>query len=209
MMLVDHQILFRDGLCSLLGLHNEVEVVATASSTEDALELAQHTLPDVVVTDVDLGHPGDGLKLLAHLQAEVPSARLIVCTARDDLPTLVHALRAGALAFIPKQLNAAHFVERLEDVLAGRYLLSSGLGQRLVADFGQVAVASSTVALSTREVEVLELISAGLSNQQIADRLDIRTATVRKHERALRTKLHVEDRAAVAHYGSRGWYQRA
>ncbi|QNN51275.1 response regulator [Nocardioides mesophilus] len=194
----DHPV-FREGFAALLAGIDAVEVVGTAASGLEALELADRLVPDVVVMDVQM--PGlDGIEATRRLLAAHPGTGVVVLTMSEEDGTLVDALRAGARGYLLKGAEPAEVVRAITTVAAGGVVFGAVLAGR-VADFLAQGASGAGRAeevfgmLTAREREVLDLVAAGLSNGQIAARLYLSQKTVRNHVHAILSKLPAVDRA--------------
>jgi DNA-binding NarL/FixJ family response regulator len=197
----DHQ-LFREGLIALLQGAEGTQVVGSAGSGAEALEVVAATQPDVVLMDISM--PGmSGIDATVQLLDLRPQTRVVMLTMLDDDDSLFAALRAGAHAYLLKGADSADVLRTLTGVMAGEAVFGPGIALRLTAFFqrdgGQGRAAAPFPELTERESEVLELVADGHDNATIAVRLHISSKTVANNVSAILTKLHLRDRAqAVA-----------
>jgi DNA-binding NarL/FixJ family response regulator len=216
-MIVDDHPLFRQGLRNLLATHGDLCVVAEASDGEEAIECAQGVRPDVVLMDVSLPTL-NGLQATRQLKGLCPDVSVVVLTAYDDEEQVYHAIRAGASAYHAKDVSPERLVEVIRQVSQGRFVIGdqvldeAGVGEWLLAEarrFGGGILDEETKflsPLSSREMEILELIIKGMSNKEIAYQLGISHQTVKNHMTAILSKLGVADRTQAAVYAlRRGW----
>lgn len=197
--IVEDHVIFRDGLKTLLATTPEIEVVGEASSAEEAVARVGESRPDIVLMDVKL--PGmSGIEATRHIVAADPSVHVLVITMFDDAPSVFAAMQAGARGYVLK--GAAH-EELLRAILAvadGEAIFSAAIAERMIHYFsaqnpGRVALFKE---LTEREHEVLAHLAQGLSNSEIARRLELRPKTVRNHVSNIVSKLQVENRAEAA-----------
>lgn len=197
--IVEDHVIFRDGLKTLLATTPEIEVVGEASSAEEAVARVGESRPDIVLMDVKL--PGmSGIEATRHIVAADPSVHVLVITMFDDDPSVFAAMQAGARGYVLK--GAAH-EELLRAILAvadGEAIFSAAIAERMIHYFsaqnpGRVALFKE---LTEREHEVLAHLAQGLSNREIARRLELRPKTVRNHVSNIVSKLQVENRAEAA-----------
>jgi DNA-binding NarL/FixJ family response regulator len=211
-LIADDQPVVRDGLAMLLGLIDDVEVVATAADGLEAVERARSERPDVVL--MDLRMPGlEGAEATREIVASLPGTRVLVLTTYADDEFLFPALRAGAHGYLTKDATAEEIEHAIRDVAAGRTHLDPAIQQRLVTavvDRGPATRGSGAAAapelpdgLTPRELEVLRLIAAGLSNGEIADELFLSHATVKTHVNRIFAKTGARDRAQAVLYAYR------
>lgn len=192
---VDDHPVVREGLVSILKDEPDFDVVGSAGSAEDLLTLVDRAKPDVVLIDLELPEM-NGVQAIERLAQTAPQTRLIVFTAYDTEEKIADALRAGAKGYLLKGASADRIGRAMRDVHAGGSALEPRVASRLVA---RLRGASPSTTLTSREREVLRLISQGQSNRQIAKRLSITERTVKYHVGSILNKLGADNRAqAVA-----------
>ena len=196
--LVDDQAMVRQGLRLILELAGH-DVVAEAGDGAEAVAAVGRHRPDVVL--MDLRMPGmDGVEATRRIIASGSSSRVLALTTFDVDALVVEALRAGAAGFLVKDVTSAGLVDAVERVAAGEPVLAPQVLSRVMEHYvGTPPVAPERAAalaeLSEREREVLALIGAGSSNDEIAAELVISMATVKTHVRHIFAKLDLRDRA--------------
>jgi len=191
----DHPV-FREGFAALLGNIDGVEVVGTASDGDEAVAAARDLAPDVIVMDVQM--PGkDGLEATRAVLAERPETGVVVLTMSEEDATVFAAIRAGARGYLLKGAEPEEVVRAITTVAGGGVVFGAVLAHRIADFFASApsAAESRFPTLTARELEVLNLVAAGLSNAQIAGRLYLSQKTVRNHVHAVLTKLQATDRA--------------
>lgn len=201
LLVADDQELIRDGLASILGGHEGLDVVGTAADGAEAVRLARALRPDVTL--MDLRMPGtDGLGATRQLMGDPrPSTRVVVLTTFDDDDLVVAALRAGASGFLLKDLPRQQLVEAIHAVHDGDLRLAPSITRRLVER--QVAQepdperARQLERLSERETDVLRLVAKGATNSEIAGQLFLSESTVKTHVGHLLGKLAARDRVQL------------
>lgn len=202
MIVEDHELL-REGLALMVGRAPDLEVVALASSGEEALERWDEARPDLVLLDLRL--PGmSGTELCTRLKERKPSIQVVILSAHEELTVILEAVQAGACAYIPKDISARDLVENLRRVRDEGSLLEPFLAKRLLSELTrrpspggpaiQRAAPDSGPALSAREMEILRQVVAGASNKEIAAGLSISNFTVANHLKNIYRKLGVKDR---------------
>ncbi|MFE4173414.1 response regulator [Streptomyces sp. NPDC056909] len=198
-LLVDDHPLFREGLAAAVDLDDGFTVVAEAATGEDALVEAARTAPDLVV--MDLGLPGlSGLETTRRLLTARPETRVVVMTMSEDDDNLLAAMRAGARGYLLKGALREEILHALHTVGRGGAVFSPRMAERLGSLFAAVGGSPAKEAfptLTAREREILDLLAAGLSYRQIAQRLFVVDKTVRNHVGAIFAKLQVHDRASA------------
>ncbi|MEJ2558202.1 MAG: response regulator transcription factor [Anaerolineae bacterium] len=202
LILVDDHEIVRIGLRMLLQAQPDIEIVAEASSGEEAIELVQTYQPDVVLMDVTM--PGmSGMEATRQLRASCPAAAILALTIHEEEDYFFQMLEAGASGYIPKRVAADELIRAIRTVFLGEVFLHSSLAGVLVKDFLQQGGVTSDVelaCLTEREQEVLTLIAKGLTNKQIGQQLDISPKTVARHRDNVANKLHLSNRAELARY---------
>lgn len=198
--LVDDQPLVRNGIASLLEAHGH-EVVGEASDGQEALELVRRSRPDMVLMDLRMPVL-DGLSATRLLKTEHPDLKVVILTVSDDEQDLIEAVRSGAHGYLLKDLEAHEFFEAIDAVEHGESVIPPRLARHLWEEFSRISTRepepSGEDALTDREHEVLRLVAAGNTNQEIADRLSISENTVKFHMRGILDKLHLRNRTEVA-----------
>ncbi len=203
----DDQRVVRDGLTMLLGLIDDVEVVGSAGDGIEAVELARRERPDVVLMDLRMPRM-EGAAATREIRAALPDTQVLVLTTYADDESLFPALEAGARGYLTKDSSAEEIAEAISAVVAGRTHLDAAVQERLVAavlgrEPGAPTAVSASEApdeLTPREVEVLKLIAAGLSNAEIAETLVVSAATVKTHVNRIFYKTGARDRAQAVRY---------
>jgi two-component system nitrate/nitrite response regulator NarL len=201
-LIADSHVLFREGLQSLLTREAGFIIVGHAACEREVVETAQFVAPDLVLLDLDLP-PAGGLCALQALLALREDLAVVILTAREHDDGLGDAIRLGAQGYLSKSIPFASLVAALHGVVRGELALTRAAMRQLLEAYrsegqGYALAAESLSALTTREVEVLRLLLAGLSNRAIAEDLVISEHTVKVHVHRLLDKLHVDNRAQAA-----------
>src|ERR1044071_9160289 len=205
----DHPI-FRDGLCKLLALEEDFEVVAQASDGREVLDVLQQYEPDILLLDLKM--PGlDGLGTLQRLQALRNRTRVIVLTASDDKNEFVQAMKLGTSGIVLKQTATELLIKSIRKVHAGEIWLDSHTTAAVIRQF--VAAEETPVPqmpaptrererspLSQREREIVALVAQGFKNKEMAEKMFISEQTVKNHLHNIFDKLGVSDRLELALY---------
>jgi two-component system, NarL family, response regulator DevR len=200
-LLVDDHEVVRRGLRELLGDEPDIEVIAEASSADEALAVAMHVEPDVAVVDVRLGD-GDGVTLCRELRSKPNPPKCLVLTAFDDEEAMVGAIMAGASGYLLKQVRGQDVVNAVREVAAGRSLLDPLTTARVLDKFRHPHD-DVLAKLTDRERSVLELIGDGLSNREIAERLFLAEKTVKNYVTSVLAKLGMQRRTQAAAWVAR------
>ncbi len=214
-MIVDDHPLFRQGLRDVLETDPHLQVIGEAADGEVAIQSAQVLQPDVILMDINLPTM-NGLQASQRIRAQGLTARIIALTGYDEASQVVYAIRSGAAAYCPKDIMPEALIEVIYAVHKGYYVVGekkmkeTELMRWLEERVGPAALDSFTeepfVPLSPREMEILEYVTSGHSNKEIAYKLGISHQTVKNHMTAILRKLRVEDRTQAAVLALRnGW----
>lgn len=202
-LIVDDQRLMREGLRMLLEMEDDFEVVGEAADGQAALDACAQLAPDIVLMDIRM--PGmDGVEATRRLLQRDPSARVIILTTFDDDQYVFEGLRAGALGYLLKDLSGEELARAIRTVAHGGALIEPSIARKVFAEFARLAPAARDAneglaePLSEREIEVLRLIAAGLSNREIAQRLFLAEGTVKNYVTNVLSKIGVHDRTQAA-----------
>jgi DNA-binding NarL/FixJ family response regulator len=200
-LVADDQATVRDGLVTLLGLAEGIEVVGDAADGEEAVQLTLERRPDVVLMDLRMPRL-DGAGATARIMAEVPGTAVLVLTTYADDDSLAGALRAGARGYLTKDAGRAELAAAVRAVASGQATFAQEIAERLVRGFTTAAprpgLRERFPALTAREADVLEAITLGHNNTQIAADLFLSVATVKSYINAIFAKLGARDRAHAA-----------
>ncbi len=191
----DHPI-FRFGMRTLLTAMSDMTVVGEAVTGEEAIQLTETLLPDLVLMDIHM--PGiNGIEATARIRAQHPRTAILIVTMLDD-DSVFAAMRAGARGYLLKGAEPSETLRAIRAVASGEAIFSPGVAQRVMDYFALPSVASVNPAalaqLSEREREVLTLLAQGLTNAAIAERLVLSPKTVRNYISEIYSKLQVADR---------------
>jgi DNA-binding NarL/FixJ family response regulator len=215
-LIVDDHALYRVGIRNILEREPDLEIVAEADDARTALDASFATNPDVILMDLSLPSPG-GIETTQRVKRELPSAAIVVLSTEEDEDALFEAIKAGAAAFILKDIAPEDLVMIIRRVVAGEYLINDkvfskpAVASRVLKEFRELAVYGQEAApifapLSPREVEILDNIAQGLTNKQVAYALSISEQTVKNHMSSILRKLSVNDRTQAVVYAMRqGW----
>jgi DNA-binding NarL/FixJ family response regulator len=215
-LIVDDHALMRMGIRQILEREPDFEIVAEADDSRTAIDASFATNPDVILMDLSLPAPG-GIETTQRIKRELPATAIVVLSTEEDEDALFEAIKAGAAAFILKDISPEDLVMIIRRVVAGEYLINDkvfskpAVASRVLKEFRELAVYGQEAApifapLSPREVEILDNIAQGMTNKQVAYALSISEQTVKNHMSSILRKLSVNDRTQAVVYAMRqGW----
>ena len=215
-LIVDDHALYRVGIRQILEREPDLEIVAEADDARTALDASFATNPDVILMDLSLPSPG-GIETTQRVKRELPSTSIIVLAVSEDEDALFDAIKAGAAAFILKDVGPDDLVTIIRRVVSGEYLINDkvfakpSVASRVLKEFRALAVYGQEAApifapLSPRDVEILDNIAQGMTTKQVAYSLSISEQTVKNHMSSILRKLSVNDRTqAVVYAMKQGW----
>jgi len=196
-LVVDDHTIVRKGICALLATEEGINVVAEASDGAEAIRAAAATRPDVVL--MDLVMPGmDGVEATAEILQQRPGTRVLVLTSYTTDDRVLAAVRAGAAGFHLKDADPEELARAIRQVHAGQTSLDPLVTRKLMEQIARPSGEPGVEALTPREVEVVQLIARGLSNQEIGEALFITEVTVRTHVSNILSKLGLASRTQAA-----------
>jgi DNA-binding NarL/FixJ family response regulator len=215
-LIVDDHALFRVGISNILGREREFDVVGEAADGRAALEMAGITSPNIVLMDLSLPAPG-GLETTQRIRREYPAVAVVVMAQDEDEESLFASIKAGAAAFVIKDISPDDLIHVIRRVSQGEFLINDkvfskpAVASRVLKEFRELAVYGQEAQpifapLSPREVEILDNIAQGMTNKQVAYALSISEQTVKNHMSSILRKLAVNDRTQAVVYAMRqGW----
>jgi DNA-binding NarL/FixJ family response regulator len=215
-MIVDDHPLFLEGLHGVLETVEGLRVVGSATDGQEALDIARRLMPDVVLLDINLPSM-NGMQVARQLRVDLPNTAVIMLTAYHDENQVFHAVRAGASAYYPKDVEPDTLIDAIRQVSQGYYVIEENtltkpeLAEWITERFDELGAfwegaEDMFMPLSDREMEILQLITRGMSNKQVALELGISHQTVKNHMTSILRKLAVNDRTQAAVYALRkGW----
>ena len=200
----DHQIV-RQGVQAFLETQPDIDVVGEAGSGKEAVCLADHYIPDVILMDLVMPGGVDGVEATRQVKKTSPRTQVVVLTSYHEDEHIFPAIRAGALSYILKNISSEELADVIRMASRSEAVLHPHVAARLIHEVqGHTEVMTNPYTeLSERELEVLRLIAAGMSNAQIAEQLVISEKTVKGHVSNILGKLHLSDRTKAAVYAWR------
>ncbi|MBB5214874.1 response regulator [Parapusillimonas granuli] len=205
-LLIDDHTLFRSGVRLLLKRQSDFEIVAEAADGIEGLKRARELTPDVILLDLNM--PGlSGLEVLQILSQDLPDCAVIVLTVSEEGDELAEALRHGARGYLIKNIDADALVTGIRRAVAGEPVIDPAMTGRLIDQFRKQAATparpendAQRSKLSTREMQVAQLLARGASNKVIARELNVTESTVKIHVQNVLKKLNLTSRVQIAVY---------
>lgn len=205
LLLVDDHNLFRDGLRELISHWDEFRVIGEASNGQEAVDLCRQNLPDIVLMDVQMPILG-GVEATRLILSDSPSIHVVMLTMSVEEKDLFEALRQGAKGYILKNISAQQLRERLHEAAHGEVPFSSSVAVKILAEFNRQKTNEVNVpfeSLTENEIQILQLVAEGLSNEEISARMFLSVHTVKKQLSNVMQKLHLNNRVQAAVYAIR------
>lgn len=199
----DHNVL-RQGMAQVLDTQPDITVVAQARTGKKAYQLAMQHRPDVILMDINMPEM-DGVAATQQITAELPQTGIIILTMyrRDDY--VFEAIKAGASGYLLKEVELDELLSAIRAVAQGEAVIDPSIAGRVLDELRQPrqAPAEEVPELATRDLEILQLVAQGLSNQEIADQLFLAEKTIRNRLSLIFKRLHLENRTQAALYALR------
>jgi DNA-binding NarL/FixJ family response regulator len=204
-LIVDDHALFRQGVRNAIEREEEFEVVGEAGDGIEALDKARELQPDLILMDISMPH-SDGLEAVSAIKREWPGMRIIMLTVHDEDENLFEAIKRGAEGFLSKKVRASNLLDSLRNAMRGVLPLSGPMTGKILKEFARLAeIEAEYLAgqLTPREKQVLQKVSEGLNNREIALSLCLSENTVKVHVSHILNKLRVQTRSQAAVYARR------
>ena len=203
LLIAEDHTLIREGLRSLLASHPDLEVIGEAADGREAVQQAEKLSPALVLMDLSMPRMS-GVEAIREIKKKWPKMKVLALTVNDSEEYVLAALRAGAEGYILKNSTRDELVQAIQDVLAGKRVLSPGISEKVIEGYlagkKDVSLQSPWETLTRREREVLKLIGEGNKSKEIADYLCISLHTVEKHRSNLMEKLNLHSLSGLVSY---------
>jgi len=203
-LLVDDHAVVRQGVRTFLETQADLSVVGEAGSGEEAVELAEQHVPDVVLMDLIMPDM-DGVEATRKVKQVSPRSQVVILTSYHEDEHIFPALKAGALSYVLKDLSAEELAEAVRKAAKGEAVLHPRVAARVIKELQGLRdnKVNPFTELSERELEVLKLIADGMSNAEMAAKLVLSEKTIKGHVSNILSKLHLADRTQAAVYAWR------
>jgi DNA-binding NarL/FixJ family response regulator len=203
-LIVDDHIMFREGLAALLKAQKDMQVVGEAGTVQEAISLATKLQPDIVLMDFGLPD-GTGIDATRAILAKNPGIKVVFLTVQDSIDRVFSAIRIGASGYLMKNLSSANMIVSLRGLANGEAPISRKMTLEILREFSHQGFAtksnySGPSELTMREVEILQELTKGFSNQEIAAHLSVSEITIKNHVHHILKKLGLNNRREAARY---------
>jgi DNA-binding NarL/FixJ family response regulator len=203
-LLADDHTIVREGLRSLLLSDGGIQVIGEARNGREAVALAKELRPDIVVMDIAMPLL-NGLEATRQILSALPKTKVLILSAHSDDAYIDRVVAVGAVGFLIKQTSAQILAKAIHEVMAGNAFYSPQVSKRLNGHYDKPDTAGGLMVkkatgLTSRELEVIQLVAEGHANKQVAADLNISIKTVEKHRQHLMDKLNIHDTAGLTRY---------
>jgi DNA-binding NarL/FixJ family response regulator len=202
-LLADDHTIVREGLRALLLADKGIEIVGEARNGREAVEMALALHPDIVVMDIAMPVL-NGLEATRQILATAPATKILILSAHSDDAYIDRVLAVGAVGFLIKQTSAQILATAIHEIIAGNVIYSPRVSKRVREHYHRPdkngTLVKKATGLTSRELEVIQLVAEGSANKQVASELKISIKTVEKHRQHLMDKLNIHDTAGLTRY---------
>ncbi|WP_249869573.1 response regulator [Oceanobacillus saliphilus] len=199
-LIVDDHAHAREAIREILEEHDDFLIVGEGKNGEEAIMLTEELMPDIILMDIQMPIM-DGLEATKRIKLKFPYVKIVMITVSDDITDLFAALKQGAQGYLLKNIQSEAWCDHLRAFALDEVPMSKEIAFQILKEFPQRKAATKEKSpLSTREIEVLQLVAKGLSNKEISEILFISEHTVKSHLKNILSKLHLENRVQLASY---------
>jgi DNA-binding NarL/FixJ family response regulator len=199
-LIVDDHAHAREGIREILEEYEDFLIIGEGKNGEEAIQLTEELMPDIILMDIQMPVM-NGLEATKIIKHKFPYVKIVMITVSDDITDLFDALKKGAQGYLLKNLESEAWREHLRAFALDEVPMSKEIAFQILKEFPQnKAIAKKNTPLSSRELEVLQLVAKGLSNREISESLFISEHTVKSHLKNILSKLHLENRVQLTSY---------
>jgi len=201
-LIVDDHTVVRDGLQALISAEPGMQVIGSAADGLEAVRMARELEPDVILLDLVMPRM-DGVQTTLEIRSKNPDARILVLTSFAENHQVFSAIKAGAMGYLMKDTSSEELIQAIRDTYHYRPAMQPKIARKLMQDIQSQDKEDSDYTLTEREIEILQLVALGKTNQEIADDLVLSERTVRTHITNILAKLGLSNRTQAALYALR------
>ncbi|KKE79266.1 MULTISPECIES: response regulator [Bacillaceae] len=199
-LIVDDHAHAREAIREILEEHTDFVIVGEGKNGEEAIKLTEELMPDIILMDIQMPVM-DGLEATKRIKLKFPYVKIVMITVSDDITDLFDALKKGAQGYLLKNIQPEAWSEHLRAFALDEVPMSKEIAFQILKEFPQNKTKTiKKTPLSTREMEVLQLVAKGFSNREISESLFISEHTVKSHLKNILSKLHLENRVQLTSY---------
>jgi DNA-binding NarL/FixJ family response regulator len=199
-LIVDDHAHAREGIREILEEYEDFVIVGEGKNGEEAIKLTEELMPDIILMDIQMPFM-NGLEATKRIKLKFPYVKIVMITVSDDITDLFDALKKGAQGYLLKNLESEAWREHLRAFALDEVPMSKEIAFQILKEFPQSKpITKEKTPLSTRELEVLQLVAKGLSNREISETLFISEHTVKSHLKNILSKLHLDNRVQLTSY---------
>ena len=202
-LIVDDHPLLREGIRQVIELEKDLKVCGEASSANEAIDLINRNMPDVVIVDITLAGNVNGIELIKSLNERFPEIRTLVLTMHDESLYAERAIRAGARGYIMKEVASKNIINAIRTILEDELYLSETVSKKIIDKLvrgSADALGISVDILSNREFEIFQLVGNGFSTKEMARKLNLSIYTVESHKKNIKEKLNLRNTSDLSKY---------
>lgn len=198
-LIVDDHSHAREGIREILEEYEDFLIIGEGKNGEEAIKLTEELMPDIILMDIQMPVM-NGLEATKRIKLTFPYVKIVMITVSDDITDLFDALKKGAQGYLLKNIQSEAWYEYLKAFALDEVPMSKEIAFQILKDFPQSTMTKEQTPLSTRELEVLQLVAKGLSNREISETLFISEHTVKSHLKNILSKLHLDNRVQLTSY---------
>ena len=198
-LIVDDHSHAREGIREILEEYEDFLIIGEGKNGEEAINLTEELMPDIILMDIQMPVM-DGLEATKRIKHKFPYVKIVMITVSDDITNLFDALKKGAQGYLLKNIQSEAWYEYLKAFALDEVPMSKEIAFQILKEFPQSTRSKEKIPLSTRELEVLQLVATGLSNREISETLFISEHTVKSHLKNILSKLHLDNRVQLTSY---------
>lgn len=198
-LIVDDHSHAREGIREILEEYEDFLIIGGGKNGEEAIKLTEELMPDIILMDIQMPVM-DGLEATKRIKHKFPYVKIVMITVSDDITNLFDALKKGAQGYLLKNIQSEAWYEYLKAFALDEVPMSKEIAFQILKEFPQSTRSKEKTPLSTRELEVLQLVAKGLSNREISETLFISEHTVKSHLKNILSKLHLDNRVQLTSY---------